>query len=74
MSDYEGLVSEFGNRLEDIKGAADAMELVADNSEEETLRVFARGIASLHADLHQTYEALLDLVIEDQKKLKVVEM
>ena len=74
MSDFEGLVSEFGNRLEDIKAAADAMEIVADHIEEEKLRVFARGITSLCADLHQTYEAMLDLVIEDQKKLKVVEM
>ncbi len=74
MSDYEGLVSEFGNRLGDLKGAAEAMELVADNSDEERLRVFARGITSLHADLDRTHWAMLDLVIEDQKKLKVVEM
>ncbi len=70
---YEGLIMQLGNRLVDLKGAAEAMEIVADHSEEEKLRVFARGIAGIHADLHQTYEALLILVCEDQKELKVVE-
>ncbi len=32
MSDYDGLVSEFGNRLGDLRGAAKAMDLVADKS------------------------------------------
>ena len=71
---YEGLIGQLGNRLGDLKAAAEAMEIVADDTcEDEKLAVFARGIASLHADLHLTYEALLDLVCEDQKKLKVVE-
>ena len=71
---YEGLIMQLGNRLVDLKGAAEAMEIVAaETCEDEKLAVFARGVASLHDDLHLTYKALLDLVCEDRKELKVVE-
>ena len=71
---YEALVGQLENRLGNLKAAAEAMEIVADETcGDEKLAVFARGIAGLHADLHLTYEALLNLVCEDQKELKVVE-
>ena len=71
---YGPLISQLGNRLAELKGAAEAMEIVAEGTcEEEKLAVFARGIESLHSDLQLTYEALLNLVCEDEKKLRAVD-
>ena len=77
---YEALIMQLGNRLAPLKGAADAMEIVANEAvDEEKLAVFARGIAALHSDLDLTYKALLNLsglllaCEEDQKKPKLVE-
>jgi hypothetical protein len=77
---YEGLIMQFGDRLAPLKGAADAMDIVANEAvDEEKLAVFARGIAALHSDLDLTYKALLGLsgihqaCEEDQKKPKLME-